>query len=151
MTLQKRMGLGVTLGVDLAGGTNFNTLGAVVNAIKFSGTKADVADLSILADTWKSYGKGQIDPGEVDFEIAWDPGDNTANTNTNARLSTMHAATGVNTYPFQLTLPSIASPGTATASTVNFSAHVTGMGPTMEKDKLVTATIKLKISGNPNL
>ena len=150
MSLQQRIGLGVTLGVDLAGGANYNTLGAIVNAIKFSGTKADVVDISLLSDIFKRYAKGQIDPGELEFEIAWDPGDNTASTNTNARIKTAHDATGVNTYPFQLTLPAIASPGTNTAQTINFSAHVTGVGPSLEKEKQLVASIKCKISGDPN-
>lgn len=151
MPLQRRIGLGVTLAVDIAGGANYNTLGAIVNAIKNSGTKADTADISILSDIWKQFAKGQIDPGEYDFEIAYDPGDNTVGTNTTARLQTMHAATGVNTYPFQLTMPAIASPGTNVAQTINFSAHLISMGATFEKDKLIVAPIKLKVSGNPNL
>lgn len=151
MALQRRIGLGVTLGVDTNGGANYNSLGAVVNAIKHSGTKADQADVSILSDTWKQFAKGQIDPGEYDFEVAYDPGDNTANTNTTVRLQTMHAATGMNTYPFQLTLPAVASPGTNAAQTINFSAHVVSMGLGVEKDKLIVAPIKLKVSGNPNL
>lgn len=151
MALQRRIGFGVTLGLDLNGGANYNTLGAIVNAIKNSGTKADVADVSILSDTYKQFAKGQIDPGEYDFEIAYDPGDTTANTNTTARLQTAHAATGMNTYPFQITLPSIASPGTATAQTINFSAHVISLGITIEKDKLLICPVKLKVSGNPAL
>ena len=150
MSLQRRFGLGVQLLADIAGGTNYVTLGAVVNAIKHGGTKADTADMSILTDTFKQFAKGQIDPGEWDFEIAFDPGDNAANqANTNARLVTMHAATGVNGYPFQLSLPAILSPGTNTAQLVNFSAHVTSKGITSEKDKLLVCPVKLKVTGDP--
>lgn len=151
MALQRRIGLGITLGVDVNGGANYNTLGCIVNAIKHDGTKADEVDTSILSDTYKQFAKGQIDPGGWSFEIAYDPGDNTANTNTTARLQTMHAATGVNTYPFQLTLPAIASPGTNAAQTINFSGLVTSIGLSVEKDKLLVAPIKLKVSGNPGL
>ncbi len=152
MALQRRIGLGITLGVDaVLNSSNYQTLGAVVNAVKNSGTKADVADISILSDTWKQFGKGQIDPGEYDFEIAYDPGDNTANTNTTVRLQTMHAMTGVNAYSWQLTLPAIPGPGTNAAQTINFSAHVTSLGVTFEKDKMIVAPVKLKVTGNPNL
>ena len=151
MSLQRRIGLGVTLGCDVNQGTNYNTLGAVVNAIKNSGTKADVGDTSILSDTYKQFAKGQIDPGEYDFEVAYDPGDNSGSTQTTAILRTMHAATGPNTYPFQITLPAIASPGTNAAQTINFSAHLISIGLSVEKDKLIVAPIKLKVSGNPNL
>ena len=150
MSLQRRYGLGVTLLVDIAGGTNYVALGAIVNVIKHGGTKADQADISILSDTWKQFAKGQIDPGEWDFEIAQDPGDSSANqANTNARLTTMHAATGINGYPFQLSLPAIPSPGSNTAQTINFSAHVMSLGITSEKDKLLVTPVKLKVTGNP--
>ncbi len=150
MSLQRRMGLGVTLGVDIAQSTNYTALGNIVNAIKNNGTKADTADLSILSDTYKQFGKGQIDPGEWDFEIATDPLDNSAaSANTFARILTMHAATGVNTYPFSLQLPSIPSPGSATVAYCNFAAHVIGVGMSVEKDKLIVTPVKLKVSGNP--
>ena len=146
------MGLGITLSVDIAQSTNYTALGNLVSSLKNSGTKADVADLSILSDTWKQFGKGQIDPGEYDTEFAYDPLDNAANSaNTCARLSTMHAATGVNTYPFSIMLPSIASPGSATAAYVNFSAHLISMGQSYEKDKLIVTPVKLKVSGNPGM
>jgi len=145
------MGLGILLAVDINGGTNYNTLGAVVNSVKHSGTKAQVADLSILSDTFMQYGKGQIDPGEIDFECAYDPGDNAANTGTTGRLQTMHAATGPNAYPFQITLPAIPPPGTNVAALIPFSAHLISMGASFEKDKLIVTPIKLKLTGNPNL
>lgn len=152
MSLQRRIGLGVTLGVDILGSTNYTALGAIVNSIKNGGTKADVADVSILSDTYKQFAKGQIDPGEYDIECAYDPGDNAANSaNTTVRLQTMHAATGVNTYPFQITLPAVPSPGSNAAQTINFSAHLIGMGLSIEKDKLIVTPIKIKVSGNPNL
>lgn len=147
MTLQRRIGLGVTLGVDTALGTSYATLGAIVNAIKNGGTKADVADISILSDTFKQFGKGQIDPGEYDFEIAYDPGD----TATTGKIQTMHAATGVNAYPFLITLPAIPSPGTNAAQTIAFSAHLISMGLGVEKDKMIVCPVKLKVTGNPNL
>jgi hypothetical protein len=152
--LQRRIGLGVTLGVDIAGagGSNYVSLGAIVNAIKNSGTKADVGDISLLADTWKQFAKGQIDPGEYTFECAYDPNDSAANqANTTARLQTMHAATGPNAYPFQITLPAVASPGTNQSNTINFSAHLTGMGLSIEKDKLIVTPVTIKVTGNPNL
>ena len=149
MSLQRRIGLGITLAVDLAGGTNYNTLGAIVNAVKHGGTKKDVVDISILSDFWKQYAVGQCDPGEIDFEIAFDPGDNTALSNTNARLTTMHATSGVNAFPFQLSIPAVASPGTNTAQLINFSAHVTSVGMAIEKEKMLIAPVKLKLSGNP--
>ncbi len=99
MSLQRRMGLGITFSVDTSLSTNYTALGNLVNTLKNSGTKADVADLSILSDTWKVFGKGQIDPGEYDMEFAYDPLDNaSANANTCARLTTMHTATGVNAF-----------------------------------------------------
>lgn len=150
MSLQRRIGYGVTLGCDVNQGTNYNTLGAVVNDIKFNPTKADVADTSILSDFWKQFAKGQVDPSEVDFEVAFDPGDNSGNSQTTAILKTLHAASGPNTYPFQLTLPAIASPGSNVAQTINFSAHLISLGIGIAKDKLVVAQVKLKLSGNPN-
>jgi hypothetical protein len=147
MTLQRRIGLGVTLGVDTSGGSNYAVLGNVVNSIKHGGTKAQQADISILSDTYMQFAKGQIDPGEWTFEIAFDPLD----TNTSSKIDTMHAATGVNAYPFQIQLPAIVSPGTNTVAYSNFSAHVMGIGAQIEKDKLLIQPVTLKVTGDPHL
>lgn len=138
------MGLGVTLAMDLAGAANYVVLGAIVNG--FSGAaKADVADLSILSDTYKPKGKGQVDGGELTLQVAYDPDDN-SNTNTSRALAAALALTGPTPRTFQISYPAV---GAVNASTENFSGHVTGLGREVKKDGLLVAPVTITVSGDP--
>jgi hypothetical protein len=141
MAVTKRIGLGILLDVDILGGTNFTNLAAIVDAPDNSGAKADVADTTLLADTFKTKAKAQIDPGEVTFTIAYDPSDGT----TSQKLATVLADV-INTANWRITFPAYAG---AAQKIETFLAQLTGMGRTLKKDKLNIAPITLTISGNP--
>mgnify|MGYP001608248349 CR=1 FL=1 len=66
-------------------------------------------------------------------------------------ISVASVGTGVNAYNWQITMPAIPAPGTNAAQTINFAAHVISLGATFEKDKMIVAPVKLKVTGNPNL
>lgn len=144
MALTRRMGLGVTLAMDPAGASNYVTLGAIVDG--FSGSaKADVADMSILSDTFKPKGKGQVDPGEITLSIAYDPDDN-SNTNTSRALAAALALTGPTPRTFQISYPAV---GAVNASTENFSGHITGLGREVKKGDMIVAPVTITVSGDP--
>lgn len=145
MTVNRRIGLGFTLGVDPTGSTSYTTLGAIVSGFKGPNAKADVADISILADTYKQFAKSQIDPGEYTFTIAYDPDDTTTSTLITCFKSvTPPAPAWVITYP-------AGSTGAGTIVSEPFAAHLVGLGREVEKDKLVTCEITLKVTGTPGL
>lgn len=145
MTLNRRIGLGVTIGVDSAGGTNFTTLGSIVDGAKEGGTKADVADISILADTHKQKAKGQIDPNEVTITIAWDPDDATSTV-----LKSLHDSVSATPPNWQISLPS-GTQGAGSTTTKTFKGFVTGMGREIMKDKLITAEVTITKTGDPGI
>ena len=146
MTLQRRIGLGITLGVDPAGGTNFSVLGAVVNTIVFSGAKKTIVDISLLSDLFMPKGASQIDPGKVAFEIAYDKNDA---GNTGLLQTTWDGAgsTGVTPATWQLTVPAAGAENTGWVS--NFAGWCSGMGVAVDKGKMLVATVEVDISGNP--
>ncbi len=145
MSLNRRIGLGVTLGVDAAGGSSYTTLGNVVDGLKEGGSKADVADISILADTFKAKAKGQIDPNEVTLTVAYDPDDSNY-----VILKTLHD--GIQTTPptWLISLPS-GTLGAGTITTKGFAGFVTGLGREIMKDKLLTCEVTITKTGNPGM
>ncbi len=143
MTLNRRIGLGFTLAVDTAGGTTFVTLGSIVDGWKESGSKADTADISILSDKYKQKSKGQIDPGDVTFSIAYDPDDATSTT-----LITAFSSTSATPPNWQITYPS-GTGGAGTTTTETFKGHLTGLGREVMKDKLVVCEVTITKTGDP--
>ncbi len=147
MSLTRRIGLGVTLGIDTSGGSSFVTLGAIVDGFDHSGAKADVADCSIISDTFKPKGKGQVDPGEFTLMIAYDPSD-AANTNSSRTLAAALATTGPpgTEANFKINYPAV---GAVNATAEYCLGWVTGLGRTIKKDKLIVAPVTITLSGNP--
>ncbi len=146
MSLTRRIGLGVTIGMDASGNANsFTVLGAVVDGLNHGGAKADVADLSILSDTYKPKGKGQIDPGEITLSVAYDPSDS-SNTNTSRALAAALALTGPAPIAFQISYPAV---GSVNAILENFSGHITGLGREIKKANLIVAPVTITVSGDP--
>lgn len=141
MAVNKRIGLGILLAVDTAGGTTFVNLGAIVTAPSSSEAKADTAELTLLNDIIKEKAKGQIDPGEVTFQIAYDP-DEASTTLLKTMLETIPT-----TPPnWRITFPA-GTLGAGTITTKTFTAHMTGMGEEFEKDKMLICPITLTKTG----
>ncbi len=143
MTLNRRIGLGFVLSADPAGGTSYTALASIVDGWDEAEAKADTADTSILADTYKTKSKSQIDPGSITLEIAYDPDDATTTT-----IITMFKSVSATPPNWQISYPA----GTGGAGVVvaeTFKAHLTGMGRTFKKDKLLIAKITLTKTGDP--
>ena len=147
MALTRRIGLGVTLGIDRTGAANFVVLGAIVGGFTHGGAKSDVVDASILSDNYKPKGKGQTDPGEHTLQIAYDPSD-AANTNNSRLLALALADTGPPDAAanFQITYPAV---GAVAAATETHRGWVTGLGREVKKDGLIVAPVTITISGDP--
>lgn len=141
--LQKRIGLGFTLGMDPTGGSTFVVLGAIVDGLDEDGGSMDIADMSILSDTYKTKAGGQIDPGKATFQIAYD---GSANNTTAGRLAAARAITGVVSPAFQRTYPAANGQNSFTE---NFSGWVTKLGKAIKKDKMIVQAVEIDISGNP--
>ncbi len=145
MAVNKRIGLGVTLACDPAGGSSYTTLGAIVDGLAESEAKADMADTSILADTWKTKSKSQVDPGEVTYTIAYDPDEATSTT-----LATLLASVSAVPPTWRVTYPS-GTLGAGSVTTKTFAAHLSGMGRETKKDKMIVCAITLTKTGNPGM
>jgi hypothetical protein len=147
--LVRRIGLGITLGMDPLGGVTYVTLGAIVDGFEHDGVTLDVADMSILSDKYKTKATGQADPGKITLTIAYDP---TALTTTAARLAAVIDSNAAgNTVPqtFEITYPAV---GTEVAPILEpFAGYVTKMGRSIKKDKLVIAPVEITLSGDPGM
>ncbi len=143
MTLNRRIGLGFTLAADPTGGTSFSTLAAIVDGWDEEDAKAETPDTAILADLYKTFGKSQIDPGGITFEIAYDPDHATTTT-----LITMFKSVSQVAPNWQIGYPGGDS-GAGSVVAESFKAHCVGMGRSVKKGKLLVCKITLKKTGQP--
>jgi hypothetical protein len=139
MSLERRIGLGFTLGVDKTGGTSFATLGNIVDGWKGSGAAAEKVDITILVDFFKQFAKGQMDPGEFTFMIAADPNDNDTKIMGDMAIQTTPTPNWKITYP---------DVGTGTVERT-FFAHVMKNPEEVTVGKLHTWEITIAVSGDP--
>lgn len=143
MSVNRRVGLGFTLGMDPTGGTSYTVLGAIVDGWKGGGAKKHAIETALLSDTWMTFGVGQIDPGEVTFVIAYDP-DDSAST---VPLVTNLASTSQVAANFQVTFPNGAS-GSGVIQHETFRGFVVGVNRDIDRGKLLTAEVTIKVTGD---
>ncbi len=136
MSLRKRVGLGIVLECDEAGGVAFSTVASIVDMIDGPHVKADIVNVPLLEDTYMEKVKGMIDGGEVTFSIAWD-----RDHATTATIKTLRD--DITTCPtWRITYPSGTLPD-------DFAAWVSQVSPTRKHGAFVTAAITLAVTGNP--
>lgn len=140
MSLTKRIGFGVTLGCDPAGGVTYAVLGAVVDGLEGAEAKTDEVDTSVLGDKYKTKAGAQVDPGNVTFSIAYDPLD-TATTTVLTGLLASSAVAG-----WQITYPVIAA---ETQQKDAFKGFVSGFKRSIKKANLIVADVTITVSGTP--
>lgn len=134
MSLIKRIGFGITLGVDPTGGTSFSVLGSVVDGFSGSGPKAIKADTSVLANWYSTYAPCGVEPGSFDFEIAYDPAFSESHT-----LAILLGTGAVANW--QITFQG--------AVVETFLAYVEGMSREVKRKNLCIAKISLVVAGDP--
>jgi hypothetical protein len=137
-SLVKVIGFGSTLSCDPTGGTSFTTLGAIVDGWDESQAKAEKANTSILSDKYMTAAPAQVDPGEVSFEIAYDPMTGSSAATLGALLTSGAIAN------WQTSLNRGGTPVTST-----FLGYVSGLGVAVKKAALVTQKVTIQKTGNP--
>lgn len=138
--MTKYIGFGNTLGVDSSGGSTYVIIAEVVDAINRSGMEAEVIDTAVLADQYGTFCKGMIDPGTLEFDIAYDPGVGTSAVLAGLLESCTPAG-------WEVTYTACCSGEVAES----FVGLLTSFSITSAKADLVTASISVKVSGNPGL
>jgi hypothetical protein len=150
MALARRIGLGITIGIDRTGSNNFTTLGYLVGGLKRGTGKAQVIECPIATDTYIPKGKGQITPGQTKFKIYYDPSDS-SNTNNSRLLAAALADTGPpgTEANFKVTYPAV---GAVNALSETFKGWVTDLGDLdLDVKSPTVADVTVDISGDPGL
>lgn len=128
---------------DGGNGAEVFTTIAQVNSLSGPGLTMDPIDVTHHGSTagWRQFVGGLFDAGEVTFEINYDPVAATHDASTGL-LSDMEGRTVRN---FQLVFPD------AGATTWGFAALVTAFEPGMPIDDKLSASVTVKVSGQPTL
>jgi predicted secreted protein len=139
--MSKYFGGDVLLKLALDGSTNLTTI-AQVRDISGPGISRDAPESTARDSTnkWREFIKGFKDGGEVTFDIVFDPD-----------LGTHDDATGIladlndddTIASWQLTWPD------DTPTTWTFNGIVTGFEPTAPYKDTLTASVTIKVSGEP--
>ena len=141
MAFDRRIGFGVTLEIQPDGSTVYTSL-EIVDTIDGPETAADEIETTLRGDTFKKYEKGQVDPGQVTFDIAYDPDDTSTTVLTN-----LLTASGCALATFRLTYPITCNTTTTTQET--FTGFVAGLGRSVPKDGLITMPVTIRVDGDP--
>jgi len=112
---------------------------AEVVSIDGPGMSRDTIEVSGLAGQWKEYLAGAVDGGEVSMELNFLPA-SPSHGATNGLLKDFIDGVVRN---FRLQFPDAAQ------TTWQFAAIVTGFSPSAARDKQLTASVTLKITGVP--
>ncbi|MBY6275378.1 phage tail tube protein [Symbiobacterium thermophilum] len=112
---------------------------AEVVSIDGPGMSRDTIEVSGLAGHWKEYIAGAVDGGEVSLELNFLPTDPSHGA-TNGLLKDFVEGTPRN---FRIVFPD------PDKTTWQFTAIVTGFSPSAARDKQLTASVTLKITGEP--
>jgi len=135
----KYLGFVVTLGIY--NGSTYDTV-AGVRDIDGPGLSTDTVEVSSRssANRWREFIAGMRDGGEVSFDIVYDPAET---THKNAATGLLALQVSGAATQFRLGLP----------ATVNwdFSAICTKFQPTAPLEDALTASVTLKVTGQPTL
>jgi hypothetical protein len=137
MSLTTGIGFGTTLGYHTGTGSGaFTVIAEVVDQIDNDVTGTEV-DTTLLGDTFKTNRRSDVDPGELQFEIALDNG-NTMNQVLATLLENGSVATWQLTY---------SNGGTADS----FTGWVKSLGRAVAKNKMLTRKVTVRLTGNPGV
>ena len=137
---------GLKLYLGDSGSPNVYTQIAGVTAIPqlFSFNRSQI-DTTEIADTVKTFLAGQLDPGEVTFDLKFDPGETTHDESTGLIFTMITRGT----FSWCLEIPASNAVG-AVATYVYFQAVTTALAPAGAQDDVIRASaVTLKISGLP--
>ena len=141
---KKMIGFGTTISMKAttASTTTYTVLAGLISAPGPDGTADDIDTSTIDNSTdsdlrnFKSYARGQVDPGEMTLTLSYGSTDATSK-----QLGTLYKS-GDN-QDWKVTFPST----TATAET--FEGYVKSMGRELEKDSMIRRAVGIKVTGWP--
>lgn len=137
---------GLILYLDLDGGSpnSYTQIAGVTNINNLFSFDRSIIDTSEIDATVKTFLAGQLDPGTVDFDLKFDPGESTHDDSTGL-INTMLTR---GTFSWVLKIP--ASNATdAVATYMYFQGVTVALNPTGPQDEVVRATVSIKMSGQP--
>lgn len=127
---------------DSGSPTIYSEIVGVTSVPTFSSGSRSTIDTSEISDTTKQFLAGMFDPGEMTFDIKWDPRETTHGSDSG--LYYMSKTRG--TFNFVAKIPASTSGGAA--QFVYFVAVVTGFNITAPQEDVYRASVTLKISGD---
>jgi len=137
-------GLKLYLGDDSASPTTYTQIAGVTQIPTLFSFDRSLIDITEIADTVKEFRAGQLDPGNVEFELKFDP--NNATHDDATGLINEMLTRGAN--PWVLEIPPSDAVGAATVY-MTFSAVMVSLTPSGNQDDVTRATASLKMSGQP--
>jgi hypothetical protein len=136
--LQKRIGYGQTLSVTVGAGPAVE-LGAIVDGWSGPDTSSDDVETTVLADTFKTFKRAQIDPGTFTFTLAYDPADAES-----ILIGDLYNSGDVATWTI-----TYSDEGGGAPDSESFDGYINGLGREMTKGSLVSCNVSIKVSGDP--
>lgn len=138
MALNKKIGYGFVISIDPTGGTSWDALGNVVDGFSGPNSQARAVDTSVLSDFWDTFLKEGANPGQLTFDVAYDPDD----TDYQA-LCTALESTSTTLAAFKIDPP-------GSTNDQILSGLVIGIGPEVRKGQLAKAAVTIQVSGDPD-
>lgn len=126
--------------MDITGGSTYVIVGCIVDGFSTS-TSATSVETTCLGDTYKTFQRSDIDPGSLDFSIAYDAQDNT----TTRKLVDLFNSGDVASWEI-----TFSDEGSGTA-TENFLGFVESFNREITKESLVSASLTIKVSGDSGM
>lgn len=130
-------GYGATLSIYI---TNAYTAIAQIRDITGPSMALDAVEVSHRDSAWKKFVAGQIDGGEVTFDLIYDPDSTTHVAGSRGGLN--YALTTRQREQFKVTFPDAAA-----ATTAIFYGYVTKFTPKEPMNDALTADVTIKVDG----
>lgn len=137
---------GLILYLSTGGGSpnTYTQIAGVTNINSLFNFDRSIIDTSEIADEVKTFLAGQLDPGTLDFDLKFDPGEATHDDATGL-INTMKTR---GLFSWVLKIPASTAAGAA-ATYMYFEGVTVTLSPTGTQDDVVRATCSIKMSGLP--
>ena len=141
--MNKLVGFGSTISWDSTGGNSFVVLASVVDGDKLE-SKTSFAATTLLADTFVTKAKTEIDPGSLKFTIAYLPGGTEFE-----ELKAAHILMNAPAPHWELSfIPDGEASGSGSGVvTESFYAHVGSLSREIKKKDFLVCEITLELTG----
>jgi len=138
---------GLVLYLD-SGGASPNAYTAMAGVTNIGGLFSfdrSIIDTSLISAEVKTFLAGQLDPGAVDFECLFDPGNEATHGDVSGLIYTMKTR---GLFDWCLKIPASTAAG-AVATYMYFQGVTTAVSPSGAQDDVVRASCSIKMSGLP--